>query len=241
MIFSDLVDFKVSDELLISGTIDCGDFCEREEYKYNISGELVKSHDDPLLDHMPPFFNLDITSLQGFSDMIAKKFISHTVMVNMDHFNNIAFQLSALQEFNKLLEPLENQIQTPLQPNPTEGTTFDKLTRTTNFLINIGEQFNLADCVILQMKEFQINVTLMANNIQEYKLDIFTPKPLRIIKITPEMISYFNQLNFSEKQDLINRIMGIIKTGLELSLTKIVKYGSMVEGVKKVYKIQFTS
>jgi len=230
----------VSDELLISGTIDCGDFCKREEYKYNISGELVKTHDNPLLP-MPPFFNLCSTSLQGFSDMIAKKFISHTVMVNMEHFNNIAFQLSALQECNELLEPLENQIQTPLQPNPIEGTTFDELSGTTYFSINIGEQFNLADCVILQMKEIQINITLMANNIQEYKLDISTPKPLHIIKITPEMISYFNQLNFSEKEDLINRIMGIIKTSLKLSLTKIFKSGSLVEGVKKVYKIQFTS
>lgn len=233
----------MSDELLISGTIDYGDFCKREEFKYNISGELIKSHDDPLLDHMPPFFNLDITSLQGFSNMIANKFISHTIRVNMKYFNNIKIKLSARprKEFIELLEPLKNQIHTPLQPKPTEGTTFDELTGTTYFSINIGERFNLADCVILQMKEFQINVTLMANNIQEYKLDISTPKPLRIIKITPEMISYFNQLNFSEKEDLINRITGIIKTSLESSLTKIVKNGSMVVGVKKVYKIQFTS
>jgi len=230
----------VSDELLISGTIDYGEFCKREEYKYNISGELVKSY-DPILDNIPEIFNLDITSLQGFSDMIAKKFISYTVMVNMEHFNNIAFQLSSIQKFNKLLEPFENQIQTPFQPNPTEGTTFDELTWTIYFSINIGEKFNLPDCVILQMKELQINVTLMVKNIQEYKLDVSTPKPLRIIKITPEMISYFNQLSFSEKEDLINRIMGIIKKGLELSLTKIVKYGSLVVGIKKVYIIQFTT
>lgn len=238
--FPDFVELGIPDELLISGTIDYGDFCEREEYKYKISGELVKS-DDTILDNNPVFFNLDITSLKGFSDMIAKKFISHIIMKNMEHFNNIAFQLSAVQEFSELLEQLVNQIQTPLQSNSTEGTTFDELTQTTYFSINIGEQFNLPDCVILQMKEFQIYVIFMANNIQEYKLDVSTPKPLRIIKITSEMISYFNQLNFSEKEDLINRIMGIIKTSLELSLTKIVKYGSMLEGVKHVYKIQFTS
>lgn len=238
-----MVDLRVSDELLISGTIDYGDFYKSEEFKLNISGELIKSLDDPLLGHMPPFFNLDITSLQVFSNIIANKFISRTIMVNMKYFNNIKTKLSARprKEFNELLKQLKNQIHTPLQPNPTEGTTFDELTGTTYFSINIGERFSLADCVILQMKEFQINVTLMANNIQEYKLDISTPKPLRIIQITPEMISYFNQLNFSEKEDLINRITRIIRTSLESSLTKIVKNGSRVVGVKKVYKIQFTS
>ncbi|CAH1723147.1 unnamed protein product [Aphis gossypii] len=236
---TDFVDLRVSDELLISGTIDYGDFCKSEEFKLNISGELIKSLDDPLLGHMPPFFNLDITSLQVFSNIIANKFISRTIMVNMKYFNNIKTKLSARprKEFNELLKQLKNQIHTPLQPNPTEGTTFDELTGTTYFSINIGERFNLADCVILQMKEFQINVTLMANNIQEYKLDISTPKPLRIIQITPEMISYFNQLNFSEKEDLINRITRIIRTSLESSLTKIVKNGSRVVGVKKVYNL----